>query len=616
MAGSVWYLPNEAEEAVVVSGGADQDRFDAAKAVLATKPGLMQLGPGTEAVLFGSGMDKVAFARIWTQFGVTYMALTALRIADQLDPTKMLFFDVSGISAGVTRTAIAPNYTGRLVVAGNEGTLGQFLKSMGAGVPPEFADVVVQNALLDGSNHSDTAAAPVARGALIIGNSLSQWARLVLGPANTMLLSDGTDANWGNINLLSAFHADTLAAAVQAGDILIGNATPKWARLAKGADGEVLQLVAGLPAWGSVPAGSHDTLAHVATFTVANCKLTNSSAVVTTSGSGFSAARAGDRVYFGATPTTHTSILGALIQSVDSDTQITLNMTYTGSTTGFDQTATVVPYDHDGHLILVGSGSPVDDHMGLQQLWGNLEWRGGSKSPGGVSTAKFLVQGGSIPNQPNGFGITNDFGAQTAYFDASQLTTGAKIFRFPTLAGGANGTSFAVCGSLNAPQELPDTRLTTLSKIKMDGTATYTVFMDAANLDRLAFDLTAMSALRAVSWPDLPGRAVVRNAEGNHTGQTAAIGSTTLATAPPAGVYRISAVGRNVVGGSGTAVLSVSWNDGAAQNQTLLTIDFTSAIPQQSTYVIYVASGNVTYSVAYTGGGTETYDVRIRMEAI
>lgn len=56
-------------------------------------------------------------------------------------------------------------------------------------------------------------------------------------------------------NLLSATHGDTLADSVVAGDILIGNATPKWARLAKGTDGKFLKLVSGLPSWESIPAG-------------------------------------------------------------------------------------------------------------------------------------------------------------------------------------------------------------------------------------------------------------------------------------------------------------------------------------------------------------------------
>lgn len=42
---------------------------------------------------------------------------------------------------------------------------------------------------------------------------------------------------------------DTLAGTVTAGDIIIGNSTPKWARLAKSTDGKVLTLASGLPSW-------------------------------------------------------------------------------------------------------------------------------------------------------------------------------------------------------------------------------------------------------------------------------------------------------------------------------------------------------------------------------
>ena len=41
-------------------------------------------------------------------------------------------------------------------------------------------------------------------------------------------------------NLLSATHPDTLTGSVARGDIIVGNATPKWARLAKGSSGQVL----------------------------------------------------------------------------------------------------------------------------------------------------------------------------------------------------------------------------------------------------------------------------------------------------------------------------------------------------------------------------------------
>lgn len=52
-------------------------------------------------------------------------------------------------------------------------------------------------------------------------------------------------------NILSATHSDTLVDSVVAGDIIIGNATPKWARLAKGTDSYVLTIdpTTHLPSW-------------------------------------------------------------------------------------------------------------------------------------------------------------------------------------------------------------------------------------------------------------------------------------------------------------------------------------------------------------------------------
>jgi hypothetical protein len=52
------------------------------------------------------------------------------------------------------------------------------------------------NALLDGSSHTDTLAGTVARGDLIIGNSTPKWARVALKRAGSNFTSDGTDANW------------------------------------------------------------------------------------------------------------------------------------------------------------------------------------------------------------------------------------------------------------------------------------------------------------------------------------------------------------------------------------------------------------------------------------
>lgn len=59
------------------------------------------------------------------------------------------------------------------------------------------------NALLDGSAHTDTDAGTVVRGDLIVGNSTPHWARLAKDASNLVLINDGTDTKWGKVNLAS-----------------------------------------------------------------------------------------------------------------------------------------------------------------------------------------------------------------------------------------------------------------------------------------------------------------------------------------------------------------------------------------------------------------------------
>ena len=96
------------------------------------------------------------------------------------------------------------------------------------------------NALLDGTNHTDTLAGTVARGDVIIGNSTPKWARLAKGSAGNQLFTDGTDVSWSSPNLLSTSHGDTLAGSVARGSVIVGNSTPKWAAVTVGANGTFL----------------------------------------------------------------------------------------------------------------------------------------------------------------------------------------------------------------------------------------------------------------------------------------------------------------------------------------------------------------------------------------
>ena len=52
------------------------------------------------------------------------------------------------------------------------------------------------HAILDGSVHTDSVADAVTRGSLIYGNATPKWDELVVGAANRLLTSDGTDVAW------------------------------------------------------------------------------------------------------------------------------------------------------------------------------------------------------------------------------------------------------------------------------------------------------------------------------------------------------------------------------------------------------------------------------------
>ena len=50
--------------------------------------------------------------------------------------------------------------------------------------------------LLTAAEHTDSATGTVVRGDLIIGNSTPAWSKLIIGAANTVLWTDGTDPSW------------------------------------------------------------------------------------------------------------------------------------------------------------------------------------------------------------------------------------------------------------------------------------------------------------------------------------------------------------------------------------------------------------------------------------
>jgi hypothetical protein len=536
MPGAIWKLENQSEEASTHQG--DQFGFDVAKGLVEAVGGLLQVGPGLEALALGTFLGtKTALVRV-TNTG--QMFICGLRFADRIDPTKSVFFDPAAVASGAERAVALPNWSGLLPLPSDGGLSGQFLKSNGAGIQPTWDVLIVApNALLDGSVHSDTAAQVVARGALVIGNSTPKWDRLPIGAASTLLRSDGLDPSWGKVDLLSGFHGDALAAAVQAGDLIFGNATPKWARLAKGVDGQVLALVAGLPSWSAVPAPFHTDLLRVSEFTVVNCKLTSGSAVIETSGSGFSVAKIGARVVVGAQPDSGWAQLPKIL-SVDSDIQITVDTNWLGGTTGFTETVRVIYNDHTQYLLLDGQGSTTSLSL-PQRLWGNVEWRGNRRING---SGVFLVEAGQLSSGHHGFGIKDFARGCTAFFDVLPFTASAAfLFRLPNLTTGSNGVEILVAGgtatfqngAVAARQTVSEKDLTTNVSYQMDGTATYGVFRSAGGLDALSFNMALITALRAITWRDWSGTVPVASNVGSAGEVLTSNGAATAPSFQPAG---------------------------------------------------------------------------------
>lgn len=191
-------------------------------------------------------------------------------------------------------------------LAANATANNEFLRSVSSGVPawaqvdwndltgkPTFSGGGAHNLL--SATHPDTLPDSPVRGDLIRGNSSLQWERLAKGSTNYILKAGALDVAWNamlgipalsapagdrilfyddtagaaqwltvstglditgtiltaNQALLSASHTDTLAAAVQTGDLIVGNATPKWSRLASFSGGiRYLQSFSGgIPSW-------------------------------------------------------------------------------------------------------------------------------------------------------------------------------------------------------------------------------------------------------------------------------------------------------------------------------------------------------------------------------
>lgn len=108
--------------------------------------------------------------------------------------------------------------------------------------------VSIPHVLLDGSIHTDTVADAPVRGDIIRGNSTPKWARLAKGSANQVVSTDGTDVLY---QALATLIKNAILTAN--GDILIRDAAGNVVPLLIGTAGQILTVSAALiPGWESL----------------------------------------------------------------------------------------------------------------------------------------------------------------------------------------------------------------------------------------------------------------------------------------------------------------------------------------------------------------------------
>jgi hypothetical protein len=473
-----------------------------AKVALASG-GLMQIGPGLEGLALGAGWGNICLARI-TDDGI--MALSRFHMADGADPTKLLFWDASAITAATIRTATLPDYSGFVLLPANLGSSGQFLKSNGAGVQPSWSAVSITNALLDGANHTDTLAKAVLRGALIVGNSTPKWDLLPIGIG--FLKGDGIDASWGRERLLTSFTLDTTPSVPVRGSLIVADIGANWTQFPRGATDTFLGMVGSDPQWRTAAAVAalleHNALFHLKPFTATTVSMGAGSNQLVTTGGQFANVRIGDRANLDNAhypPSTYGMRVTGLIDS----NNVTMDLTNTGGAQS-GATATIFPGDHFDHNLMAGllsSGGYGTFDEGsnpggtIPQVYGSFECIGYA----GSGSQKWGFEGATTVSNPNGF-YWKKRGSSARMFVHVQDITADRYARFPNLSG--------IVVLAAGAQNITDKFFIGGNEFQMDdivGNLTGGHFADVNNpAKKLYFNLTGLTgAGKVVTWQDRSG---------------------------------------------------------------------------------------------------------------
>jgi hypothetical protein len=111
----------------------------------------------------------------------------------------------STAASRATRFQVGPS--GQWGIGGaTYGTANNIYKSGGASAAPSWGTVNI----LDSDSHGDTLTGTVVRGDLIIGNSTPKWSRLARGTSGAFIRNDGSDVQWSTLILPNAATANRI----------------------------------------------------------------------------------------------------------------------------------------------------------------------------------------------------------------------------------------------------------------------------------------------------------------------------------------------------------------------------------------------------------------------
>lgn len=349
--------------------------------------------------------------------------------------------------------------------------------------------------------------------------------------------------------VLSSTHSDTLAGTVIRGDVLYGNSTPKWARLAVGTTGQVLQTNGTDVSWGAIAVGS--------------ITLATGSIIIGASAVGAALDIKGDGKIVVGNGTTATSV------SVSGNCTLanTGAMTVTGLT---------IPSEAQGDIIYRGASAWVRLGAGTSGMF--LQTQGAAANPQWANPSALTAGGLNSP-------FTIEGGTYDPSTTVTAQTTSAAALTIPDLGGTAQQWVFSIKAQTLENKTVKD--------------ATFYIVDDADTTKVLQFQCSGITTgtTRTVTLPDASGPMTLLGNTSTGSGSVVLATSPALVT-PTLGVATVTSVNKVTITAPATsAVLTVA--DGKT-----LTCSNTLTFSGTDTVAVAFGANNITLTTSGATGVT------------